>query len=323
MKTIVICLCCTLLLLQCKKEESGFGEVGVIKGKILIKDSLSDRNIPASNGDVYIGFGKTPDRTYYDYKIKADVNGKFELSYLSATGSYTMFAVYSVNGVKYELTSKIQIDDGEKEFVLEKKDELVFLKGQILIKDTLSDGQIPIANVNVFLGYKSIPTYSDYSFKLLSDKNGYFFSPKIDTNSFKDYQLLAEKSIFIGGHMISFKRYLSFSDFNKVKNTMEVVPSDSVGYTSIKFISTANTPQPNVYIYLFANKLSFLNSKNGSGSFFNSVTNYKGLTYLSGLTVNSNYYFKAYQIAGQDTTILNDSLIIPNNRYPKFTFILK
>lgn len=327
MKNTLLFLVSFFLLVSCKKDDSGLGENGIIRGTLYIHDTISNNPVPVANADIYIGFESKPDATHYNYKVKSDNSGNFDFLYLGEKGTYTIYTEYTT-----KVSGQDMIYKKDTSGVMAKKTPTIFklmlepqnhtgnMIGTVLIKDSLTNSLVPVVNANVYLGYKFGPTSSNYLLKVVTDINGYFSTSIVDKSTFDSYQLYIEKNIPTGGHSIQYTNLITYLSFVSAQNKIQLLPSDSIGYYSILFRDNNNTPQPNVNVCLFSNRHSFLNSAVCSGSFYNSKTNYNGLMYVSNLSVNGKYYIKAYQVAGQDTTWVKDSLIAPNSRYYRFTY---
>ena len=96
MRTTLLSVLCTLLLMSCKKEE-GVGGDASISGQVWTYEIEIDgtfintvAEFPAEDTYVYIVYG---DNTGYDKRIKTDYNGYFNFNYLYP-GNYTLY-VYS------------------------------------------------------------------------------------------------------------------------------------------------------------------------------------------------------------------------------------
>ena len=96
MRTTLLGVLCTLLLMSCKKEE-GVGGDASISGQVWsyainINQTFIDTvaELPAEDTYVYIVYG---DHTGFDKRIKTDYNGYFNFDYLYP-GNYTIY-VYS------------------------------------------------------------------------------------------------------------------------------------------------------------------------------------------------------------------------------------
>jgi len=123
MRTIVIAVLCTLLLISCKKEE-GVGGDASISGQVwtyAVNGSFSDTiaEYPAEDTYVYIVYG---DNTGFDKRIKTDYNGNYAFNFLYP-GNYTLY-VYSFDPLEVDGQSpvirKVTIEGRKEEFEMER-----------------------------------------------------------------------------------------------------------------------------------------------------------------------------------------------------------
>ena len=123
MRTIVIAVLCTLLLISCKKEE-GVGGDASISGQVwtyAVNGSFSDTiaEYPAEDTYVYIVYG---DNTGFDKRIKTDYNGNYAFNFLYP-GNYTLY-VYSFDPLEIDGQSpvirKVTIEGRKEEFEMER-----------------------------------------------------------------------------------------------------------------------------------------------------------------------------------------------------------
>jgi hypothetical protein len=108
MRTILLGVLCTLLLISCKKEE-GVGGDASINGQVwsyavrvngAFTDTIAD--YPAEDTYVHIVYG---DHTGFDKRIKTDYNGYFTFNYLYP-GNYTLY-VYSFDPLEIDGQSAV------------------------------------------------------------------------------------------------------------------------------------------------------------------------------------------------------------------------
>lgn len=123
MRTIVIAVLCTLLLISCKKEE-GVGGDASISGQVwtyAVNGSFSDTiaEYPAEDTYVYIVYG---DNTGFDKRIKTDYNGNYAFNFLYP-GNYTLY-VYSFDPLEIDGQSPVirtvTIEGRKEEFEMER-----------------------------------------------------------------------------------------------------------------------------------------------------------------------------------------------------------
>jgi hypothetical protein len=123
MRTIVIAVLCTLLLISCKKEE-GVGGDASISGQVwtyAVNGSFSDTiaEYPAEDTYVYIVYG---DNTGFDKRIKTDYNGNYAFNFLYP-GNYSLY-VYSFDPLEIDGQSpvirKVTIEGRKEEFEMER-----------------------------------------------------------------------------------------------------------------------------------------------------------------------------------------------------------
>ncbi len=326
-KKISLLIVCCYLFTQCQKE-TGFGENGSIVGTVYLKDSLSNNQHVVANASVYVGFGISPDASNYNYKVTTDAQGKFIVPYLVIGKHYNLKITYegAVAGEKrtYEkilinvFVSKTPPHIKYVDVILNQTDHVNTIAGMVQIKDSLSLAipftYIPVAGADVFLGYQFSPTPSNYTYKLITDADGYFKSPTLDSASIADYRFYVKKQVAVGGNIIPFVYAGNYSAFQSAGHQVTVAPSDSMGYVTIK-LTAGSTPQPNATICYFSNRTFFDSSEVCEGSFHSSTTNLKGLSFISGLAPAAKYYYKAYLLQAQDTIWAKDSVMVSGTPY--------
>lgn len=307
------------------KPKPGFGKDKTISGTVYVKDSISPKNISVSNATVFIGFDHMPTETDYNYKTVTNASGEYLFQYLFEKEkkdylTYHLFVTYKDPITKQEYEDSISITSTGHDFTLRLKDPKKTITGTVVLHDSLTGTLKSLANADVYFGYKDlVPNSSNYTYKTLTNTNGKFTSPQLDTNTIKHYNVFIQKTINIGGNSVLFSKYVPKG---QSLNAIELLPIDSIGYLSVKLVNANSTPQPGFTTCFYSNRTAFSNTILCSGSFYSSVSNQKGLTYISGLNPNSKYYLKSYKILANDTIIVKDSLTYSKVFYPIHTTTL-
>lgn len=312
----------------CVKDDSGFGGNEKITGKLIMQDTLSNGTIDVPDAWVYIGFNFMPNTVNYSYKTQTDKYGHFEISNLLESGKYQIYALKSFQMSSSQIVLSADTNIGNPKIDLElflRPDKMVgYLSGVVMMHDSITNGTTTVASADVYLGYKFIPNTTHYTYKLNTDENGYFTSSLIPISDSLNYTFFVSKKITIGGNVITLSSINTFQAFRLKSNKIEILPSDSIGYITIKITDLFGmTPQPFVTWCLYSDPRPYNNEKPCEGSFYSSATNFSGLGYVSGLALNSKYYLKGYLAYSSDTLWVKDSLFISTIPYPVFTFKLE